>query len=87
MGKDILTFGDTEIEKNKSYRLKTSIFFKDIDIKKILVSYKISSGKKICKYFIDYLYNEQKFKPLHIMLSQTSAYVKGYDRQTKWMYF
>ena len=56
-------------------------------MKKILVSHKISSGKKICKYFIDYLYNEQKLKPLYIMLSKTSAYVKGYDRQTKWMHF
>ena len=39
------------------------------------------------KYFIDYLYNDQKIKPLHIMLTKTSAYVKGYDGQTKWMYF
>ena len=25
--------------------------------------------------------------PLHIMLPKTSAYVKSYDEQTKWMYF
>ena len=24
---------------------------------------------------------------LHIMLPKTGAYVKGYDGQTKWMYF
>ena len=28
-----------------------------------------------------------KVKPLHIMLPKTSAYVKIYDGQTKWMYF
>ena len=28
MSKEILTFGDTEIEKNKFYRNKTPIFFK-----------------------------------------------------------
>ena len=28
MGKEILTFGDIEIEKNKFYRNKTPIFFK-----------------------------------------------------------
>ena len=26
-------------------------------------------------------------KPLHIKLSKTSAYLKSYDGQTKWMYF
>ena len=28
-----------------------------------------------------------KVKPLHIMLLKTSAYVKSYDGQTKWMHF
>ena len=28
-----------------------------------------------------------KFRPLHILLTKTSAYVKSYDGQTKWMYF
>ena len=36
---------------------------------------------------IDYLYNDHKVKPLHIILPKTSAYVRSYDRQTKWMYF
>ena len=43
--------------------------------------------KKNYKYFIDYLYNDHKVKSLHIMPSKTSAYVKSYDGQTKWMYF
>ena len=33
------------------------------------------------------MYNDHKVKPLHIMLPKTSAYVKRYGRQTKWMYF
>ena len=37
-------------------------------------------------YFIGYLYNHNKVKPLHIMLPKTSAYVKSYDGQTKWIY-
>ena len=28
MGKEILTFGDIEVEKNKFYHNKTAIFFK-----------------------------------------------------------
>ena len=46
MGKEILTFRDIEIEKNKFYRNKISIFLKDVDIEKVLVSNKISFGEK-----------------------------------------
>ena len=59
----------------------------DIDIDKVLVSDKTSFGQKNCKHFIDQLYDNHKVKPLHIMLPETSAYVKSYDRQTKWMNF
>ena len=58
-----------------------------VDIEKVLVSNKISFGKKSYKNFIGYLYNGNKVKPLYIMLPKTSAYVKSYDGQTKWMYF
>ena len=86
MGKEILTFEDIEIEKNKFYRNKTPIFLVDVDIEKVLVSNKISFGAKNYKYFIGYLYYGNKVKPLNIMLPKTSAYVKSYDGQTKWMY-
>ena len=43
-------------------------------------------SEKDYKYFIGYLYNGKKVKPLNIILSKTSPYVKSYDRQTKWMY-
>ena len=33
------------------------------------------------------MHNDDKVKALHIMLPKTSAYVKGYHGQTKWMYF
>ena len=87
MGKEILMFGNIEIEKNKFYHHKTPTFLGDVDIKKVLVSKKISFSEKNYKYFIGYLYDNHKVKPLHIMLPKTSAYVKSYDGQTKWMYF
>ena len=74
MGKEILTFRNIEI-------------FKDLDIEKVLVSNKISLGEKNYKYFIGNLHNDHKVKPLHMMLPKTSAYLKRYDGQTKWMYF
>ena len=87
MGKEILTFGNIVIEKNKFYCHKTPIFLRDLDIEKVLVSNKIYFGEKNYKYFIGYLYNVNKVKPLNIMLSKTNAYIKSYDGQSKWMYF
>ena len=75
------------MEKNKFYCHKTPILLQDVDIEKVLVSNNISFGEKNYKYYIGYLYNNHKVKPLHIMLPKTSAYVKSYDEQTKWMYF
>ena len=82
MGNEILTFGDIEIEKYKFYRYKIHVSLRDIDFEKVLVSHKISFGKKDYKYFIGYFYNDHKVKPLHIMLPKTSAYVKRYDCPT-----
>ena len=44
MGKEILTFGDIEIEKFENF--KSLFFSKDVDFEDILVSKKISSGEK-----------------------------------------
>ena len=70
IGKEILTFRNIEIEKNKFYCNKIPSFLKDVDIEKVLVSNKISFGEKNYKYFIGYLYNDNKVKPLHKMLLQ-----------------
>ena len=87
MGKSILTFGDTEIKKHKFYCYKSSDFLEDVDADNVLVSNKISSDEKNCKYFVGYLYDDYKNKPLHIMLPKRSAYLKSFDGQTKWIYF
>ena len=42
----------------------------------MLVSNNISFSEKNYKYFIGYLHNGNKAKPLHIMLPKTSTYVK-----------
>ena len=44
MGEEILTFGNIKIEKNKFYHHKSPIFLEDVNIEKVLVSNKISSG-------------------------------------------
>ena len=68
MGKESLMF---ENEKSKFYCHKAPIFFFvfflgggawDVDIEKVLVSNKIYFGEKNYKYFIGYLYNDDKVK-------------------------
>ena len=46
MEKTIIKFGDIEIEKQKFYQHKKPISIKDIDINKIIISNKVSFGKK-----------------------------------------
>ena len=53
----------------------------------MLVSNKTSFNEKDNKYLIGYLCNYNKVMPLYIMLPKTSAYVRNYDGQPKWMYF
>ena len=77
MGKEIFTFGDIEIEKNKFCSHKSPIFKKDVDIAKVLVSNKISFSEINYRYFIGYLYNDDKVMPLHVMLPKTSTYAKS----------
>ena len=59
--------------KNINFTTMKVLFFrKDVDIEKALVSNKIYFREKDYKYFIDYLYNDHKVKPLHIMLFKTT---------------
>ena len=58
MGKEILTFGDIDIGKDKFYCPKSPIYLEDVYIEKELISNKISSDEKNYKYFIGYLYND-----------------------------
>ena len=81
MGKEISTFGNIEIEKNKFYYHKTPTFLVDRDTEKVLVSNKVSFGEKNYKYSIGYLYNGNKVKILNIMLPKTSTYGES------WMYY
>ena len=68
MGKEILKFGDIEIEKKTFTAMRLLSFLKNVDTEKVLISNKILFGEKNCKYFIGYLYNNNKVKSLHIML-------------------
>ena len=76
-------FLDIEIENVPPW---SPMFFKNVGFETVLVTKKICSGDKSYKYFIGHLSNNYKVKPLHVMLSETSAYVKRSDGQSKWIY-
>ena len=52
--KTIVKSGDIEIKQQKFHQHKGPISIKNIDVNKIVVSNKVSFGKKAFKYFIDY---------------------------------
>ena len=54
MDKKVIKFGDTEIEKHEFHQHKSPILRNNIDINKIVVSNKVSFGKKGFKYSIGY---------------------------------
>ena len=72
-------------------------FLNDAEIKKVLISKKIFSDQKTINTLlitnvmqVMYLYNliqVVSVKPLHIMLPNTSTYVRSYDGQTKRLFF
>ena len=56
-----------KLKKNIAQSLDNPTLIDDVDINKIIVSYKVSLGKKSFKYFIGYIDNEN-FKPSCTML-------------------
>ena len=54
MGKTIIKFGYTEIAKQKFHQHKIPVSISNIDIDIIVVSNKVSFGRKGFKYFIGY---------------------------------
>ena len=71
MKKTILKFGDIEIETQKFHQHKRPIMIKNIDINKVVLSIKISLGKKGFKYFTGY--KDAKIRPLCIFLPKMST--------------
>ena len=83
--KEIITFGNIEIEKYKFHQHKSLILIHDINIDRIVVSNKVPFGKKGFKYFIGYEDDSEKLMPLCIMRQKMRAYI-GFV-ETKYMSF
>ena len=71
MSKEIIAFGNIEIEKGEFHCRKNIVSLEEVDIDNIQHSL---SGEKNYKYFIGYKDDDYKIKPLHIMLLKKSTY-------------
>ena len=80
-----IKFGDIEIEKQKIHHHRRPVSMKNIDITKIVVSNKVSLGKKGFKYFIGYK-GAKKIRTLCIFLPKMSACRKDFD-ENKYLSF
>ena len=85
MCKEIITFDDTEIEKLKFYQQKSPISIGDVDINNMIVSNRVSFGKKSFKFSIGHK-SDRKARLLCIMLPKMSAYKRDFD-ETKYIFF
>ena len=76
--KTIIKFGDTEVKKQNFCQHKRSISLKNLDIEKIVVSNKVSVGKKLSKYLIGYK-DAKRIRVLCIFLQKMNAYRRDFD--------
>ena len=79
MGKEIIMFGDIEIEKHKFWQQKNAISLCDINIDRTVASNKAPFGKKGFKDFIGYENDDEKIMLLCTILPKTCAYTTDFD--------
>ena len=72
MDKKIIKCDNTEIEKYKFHQHKVPILINNIDINRIVVSNKVSFGKKDFTYFISYK-DAKRIRSLCIFLPKMGA--------------
>ena len=81
-----LRFGNIRIGKRKFHYHKSPYLKDNVDIDKILISNKVSFGKKGYKYFTGHKDDDFKIKPLLMMLPKMSGYIKNFN-EPKYMSF
>ena len=87
MSKQTLKFGENVVNKKYFHASKQVIALNSVESSKILVSDKFELRDDGCKYFIDCLHDNVVIKPLCIILSQMSGYIKYFDNGRKNMSF
>ena len=81
-----LVLGDIEVTKKEFYESKQGIKLKDIIVKNIIVSEKTKGNKKIVKYYIGYIVDDNVI-PLILLLPILSGWIKYFENGGKNMSF
>ena len=84
MGKEIMTFGDIEVQKYKFCQSKSPVSINDVDISKIVVSNRILFAERGFKYFVGYEDGKKVTKLVNA--SKMSSYSRDFDK-TKYISF
>ena len=84
MGKEIMTFGDIEVQKYKFCQSKSPVSINDVDISKIVVSNRILFAERGFKYFVGYEDGKKVTKLVNA--SKMSSYRRDFDK-TKYISF
>ena len=79
MSEQTLKFDENVVDKKDFHASKEAIILNLVDSSKILFSDKFKLSDDDCKYFIDYLHDDDVIKPLWIVLPQMSGYIKYFD--------
>ena len=85
MGKEIIMFGNIEVEKNNFHQYKNPVPIYDANIDKLVVSRKFLFGEKGFKYYFGYK-DAKKVRPLCVMLPKMGAYSRDFD-EIKYIFF
>ena len=86
MSVKILKFNNIILNKTTFHKLQEPIDLLSVNIDRIVVSEKFKHNNKGFKYFIGYL-EDELVKPLCIILSQVSGYIKYFENGGKNMSF
>ena len=81
----VIRFGEIEIHKQTFHQHKEPFSIKNVDIDKIVVSNRVSFGKKDLNILFGYK-DVKKIRPLCIFLAKRAAYRKNFN-ETKFMTF
>ena len=81
-----LVFNDIKVNKKDFYASKQAILLNLVDVNDIIISKRVKNNNDTSKYFIGHN-DEDKIRPLYIILSQMSGYIKYFENDSKSMLF
>ena len=87
MSKQTLKFNDIEVNIKDLYASKQAILLSSVNTKNIIISHRVKLNDNNYKYFIGYSHDDDVIRPLCIILSQMSGYIKYFDNGGKNMSF